>query len=822
MMPTVPHPSSSSSETHRKPSTVGKAAGRSGWSLALVLGWTLAVGQSPLNQVLPGAPRPASSQGQSGVNSGGPEAAAQIAETRLAEARAELATFSASSLTNVPAGASPQDVWFRRAALGRLVRLYEQQSSHAATLQKVQTRKADIAREAQAWTRFPDPPPYPVLLVDRLREETQAEHQRIRSGEAASRVLSQLTEDNRGALTQADEKLRQLHEQLESAADPTLAARLVWQRDQERLRSHLAAASVASLDLERQINQETLDGSRLRLGLLQRQLVVAGAATTFTQADLDQVTGQIDGRREQLERELAETQARQIAAKEALDRAREASREAQSLPSGGAAASQALELVSTREAQLDAADTAIQVLRVLLEGASTERSMWEMRFAAHANPSLDTLRASERRLETFTRRLHLWREYARQQMDGLASQIQLQEAGLNSLSPGTTAEALARDRLNACREQESMLLRLVRAVERTEHLTARWAEGLQTVEKGLPLTSRIRHVFSDTQSFLQRIWDFEVFTAEDSITVDGQRITGQRRVTVGKITMAILILVVGYWITGLVTALVEPFIVKRLRIETNQANLIRRWLRAFLVVCLLLFSLVSVKIPLTVFAFAGGALAIGLGFGTQTLLKNFISGLILLFERPFRVGDVLDVDGQKGTVTGIGLRASVIQLWDGTETLIPNSSLLENNVTNWTYTSPRVRFIVTVGVAYGSDPRRVIQLLHEAADRHGLVEKDPKPQVLFTQFGESTLDFELRYWVDFLKTNSAQVASDLRLMIANSFAENAIAIAYPQRDLHLHADRPIPVRLVSPPEAQAQAAPHPQPPAAPTLPPALP
>jgi small-conductance mechanosensitive channel len=208
------------------------------------------------------------------------------------------------------------------------------------------------------------------------------------------------------------------------------------------------------------------------------------------------------------------------------------------------------------------------------------------------------------------------------------------------------------------------------------------------------------------------------------------------------------------------------------------------------------FSLVSVKIPLTVFAFAGGALAIGLGFGMQTMLKNFVSGLILLFERPFRVGDVLEVSGSRGTVTEIGLRASVLQLWDGTETLIPNSSLLESNVSNWTYSSRKVRFAVCVGVAYGSDTRRVMQLLGEVAERHGVLEKEPQPQVLFVDFGESALNFELRFWVDVIKANSAQIASDLRQMIAGTFADNGIVIAFPQRDLHLDMARPLAVEIV--------------------------
>jgi small-conductance mechanosensitive channel len=348
-----------------------------------------------------------------------------------------------------------------------------------------------------------------------------------------------------------------------------------------------------------------------------------------------------------------------------------------------------------------------------------------------------------------------------------------------------------------------MMLRMLRAIERVERLTQRWDEGLKAARAELPIGSRLQDLFSDTRSFATRLWSFELFSAEDTITVEGQKITGRRSITLGKIVLAILILGVGYWITGLISFVVEPVIIKRLKIERNQANLIRRWFRALLVACLVVFSLISVKIPLTVFAFAGGALAIGLGFGMQTLLKNFVSGLIILFERPFRVGDVLDISGQRGTVTGIGLRASVLELWDGTETLIPNSALLENNLTNWTYTNRRVRFAVRVGVAYGSDPRRVIQLLNEIAERHGLVEKEPKPQVLFSEFGESVLAFELRYWVDVGRANAAQISSDLRLMIASAFAESGIVIDFPQRDIHLHASRPIQVEVVDGPKATA-------------------
>ncbi len=748
------------------------------------------------------APGPGRLPGQTGSPGGGPPTAAvaQSTEGRLAEARANLAaaeTPGEAALTNAPAGISLQDVATRRALLSRLVRLLEQQLSNATELDATKGRRAELARKAQAWSRFAEPPPYSILLADRLREEIQAERLKIASGEAAVATIDQLMGENRKELTQTEERIRQFNEQLEGAKDATAATRVSWQKDLERLRGQVAAASVAVLDSERQLRQEVLAESRVRVGWLHRQVVLVDAGARFTQADLDLVMARIESDRQQLDRELSEAQARLGIVFRAAEAAREELRGAQARPeTGPAATARALETVATREAQLETAQAAVRMLRLLLESESIERTMWEMRFAAYDSRSAQTLGESERRLGIFTRRMNLWRDYQQQQMEVSPSQIELQEARIRGLAPDSDLLPLARERLAALRERDQLLQRLVRRMEHVQRLSQRWAEGLRASEGQLPFLGRLQNMFADAGSFAHKLWTFELFAAEDTITVEGQKITGKRSVTLGKVILAVVILGLGIWVTGLVARFTEPIIVRRLKIEANQANLIRRWFRAFLVVCLVLFSLVSVKIPLTVFAFAGGALAIGLGFGMQTVLKNLVSGLILLFERPFRVGDVLEVSGQRGTVTEIGLRASVLQLWDGTETLIPNSSLLESNVSNWTYTSRKVRFSVTVGAAYGSDTRRVMQLVGEAAERHGVIEKEPKPQVFFTDFGESTLNFELRFWVDVIKANAAQVSSDLRLMIAGAFADNGIVIAFPQRDLHLEMGRPLPVEIV--------------------------
>jgi small-conductance mechanosensitive channel len=707
--------------------------------------------------------------------------------TKLAEARTALAATEALvsvSASNLPSGVSHQDVATRRALLHRLVRLYEQHLRSVEELKVAKSRRAALSREAQDWVRFAEAPPYSILLTDRLREAIQSEQLSIISGEAAVTSIDLLSAENKLTLADAEEKIRQFNEQLEGAKDPAAAASISRQRELERLRSQVAAATVGELDLERQVRREILAENRIRLDWFQRQLIIADASATFTQADLDKVTGQIDRERQQLETELADAHSRRDTILRALETSRTVSNPDKT------------PVMANLEAQLLTTDGMIRTLNLILETTNVERTMWEMRFTAFGSRTAEDLRQSGSRLKNLTRRLDLWRDYQQQQLVVSPSQIELLETWIGNLPSDSPMLPLHRERLAALREADQLLLRLVRRIDRVERLGQRWAEGLRAAEGRLPFLDRAKNLFSGAGSFVERVWTFELFTAEDTITVEGQEITGKRSITLGKIIKALLIVGVGYWITGLLVRLIEPILIRRLKIEANQAKLIYRWVRAFLIACLVVFSLVSVKIPLTVFAFAGGALAIGLGFGMQTMLKNLVSGLILLIERPFRVGDVLDIGGQRGPVTQIGLRASVLQLWDGTETLIPNSFLLENNVSNWTYSNQKVRFSITVGVVYGADIRRVIQLLGEVAERHGVVETFPAPQVLFTDFGESALNFELRFWVNVIKANAAQVGSELRQMIATAFAENGIAVAFPQRDLHLNATRPLPVVLV--------------------------
>jgi len=195
---------------------------------------------------------------------------------------------------------------------------------------------------------------------------------------------------------------------------------------------------------------------------------------------------------------------------------------------------------------------------------------------------------------------------------------------------------------------------------------------------------------------------------------------------------------------------------------------------------LFVFALNLVKIPLTLFAFLGGALAIGVGFGAQNLLKNLMSGIILLIERPLRVGDIVEMGTTFGSVTNISIRASTVLSSNGIETLIPNSNFLENVVTNWTYSDRRVRREIKIGVPRSASTRQVSDLLLSTAQRHGQLLKDPAPKVLLQDFAADTLMYSLQYWTEFRAGMDPDVvASDLRFMIETAFKEAGLSKTAP-------------------------------------------
>lgn len=256
--------------------------------------------------------------------------------------------------------------------------------------------------------------------------------------------------------------------------------------------------------------------------------------------------------------------------------------------------------------------------------------------------------------------------------------------------------------------------------------------------------------------------------------------------------LQILALPIAVWLAYYFIKKSSAFIISRLKQKGLEPDLILLIQRLYFIITLLLLiftTLALLNVPLGAFAFVSGAVAIGVGFGAQNIINNFISGWILMWEKPIRIGDFLELGDVKGTVETINTRSTLIRRTDGVHMLIPNSHLLENTVTNWTLVDRLARAQVRVGVAYGSPTKLTEELIYEAVNGHELVLKEPLPEVAFEDFGDNALIFDAYFWIDTGGEKGLRgIKSDVRFKIEELFAANNIVIAFPQRDVHLDGE----------------------------------
>jgi len=262
---------------------------------------------------------------------------------------------------------------------------------------------------------------------------------------------------------------------------------------------------------------------------------------------------------------------------------------------------------------------------------------------------------------------------------------------------------------------------------------------------------------------------------------------GGQRITVGLVLLAAVILYGAFVLSWGLQSLLMENVLSRRQMDTGARISIARLVHYALVLVGFFIALGALGFELKNVTIIGGALGVGIGFGMQTIVNNFVCGLILLFERPIKVGDVIQIsDGQQGRVLNLGLRATTIRTFDRAEIVVPNSDLIAGQVVNWTLGDRNIRLTVPVGVAYGSNVETVMRVLTEVADGSPRVLKEPQPVVLFLNFGESSLDFELRVWIaDF--SDQWIIKSELVREIDRRFRSEGVEIPFPQRDLHLRS-----------------------------------
>ena len=279
---------------------------------------------------------------------------------------------------------------------------------------------------------------------------------------------------------------------------------------------------------------------------------------------------------------------------------------------------------------------------------------------------------------------------------------------------------------------------------------------------------------------VSRIFDITFFTIN------------QTPITLASLIVFVFIFVIFLTLSKLLTRTLNSRVLSRLQIDEGTRYNLERVLNYTIGIIGAIVAFQFIGIDLSGLAVIFGLLSVGIGFGLQNVTSNFISGLILLFERPIKVGDRVTVGDTEGDVTAINLRATTIRSVNNISIIVPNSEFISERVINWSYGDKKVRLDIDVGVSYDSDLDKVLKTLTDIAVENELVLKAPEPEVHFTEFADSSWNLQLRCWIGDPK-QSWTVRTAINCAIVHRFRENDIEIPYPQRDLHIRSAVPAPV-----------------------------
>ena len=265
---------------------------------------------------------------------------------------------------------------------------------------------------------------------------------------------------------------------------------------------------------------------------------------------------------------------------------------------------------------------------------------------------------------------------------------------------------------------------------------------------------------------------------------------GDVTITPAVLLSVVLILIGAFWLSRFVRGVLRRNVFRRTHLTIGTQETIARILHYIIMLLGVFIAIQQLGVDLTTLAAISAVLLVGIGLGLQNITSNFISALILLFERPVQVGDFVEVGGVQGRIRAIRTRSSVVETLDNVSIIVPNLNFITENVTNWSYRDSKVRIHISVGVSYGSDVDLVTETLMQVGRAHQEVLLNPEPAIQFLEFGDSSLNFDLLVWINDA-SRQYFIRSDLNSAVVKAFREQGITIAYPQRDLHIRTAVPI-------------------------------
>jgi small-conductance mechanosensitive channel len=652
--------------------------------------------------------------------------------------------------------------------------------THAEELAKA-AEEADRSFAAEPGAGLGREPPYPIALLDELLDALARTREQGAALEAAVAQAEAQLAEAKEAVDAREQERRAAKEAAEAATpDPAAGARAREDLRRAELASRVARERAVLAERQLANARAELEVQRKREQALARHVEWVEDHLALTPAELEEALAAIE-RREFAVRDGLERVAQEQKSAERSLAAAQKRFDAAPVPDPALVA----ELEARRLAQL-AAQRRAALLNEELERLAELRTLWQRRVKAlRGEASRAELRAWEQELAQLDADRDRERRLAEARLADVERQLEALRTRLPapSLTPSTASAAEER----WLREQERQL----------EALAALAREQLAGLGENARLAARTRRALGDREpSFAERlgdlrdwlaaVWRYELYAVDD------------RSITVGKVAGALLLFGLGVFASRALARGVTGLLRRRVGLDEGAAAAIQSLAFYLLLVVFFLAALRSVNIPLTAFTVLGGALAIGIGFGSQAIVNNFVSGIILMVERPIKVGDLVVFDGASGRVERIGPRSTRIRTFDNVHVIVPNSKLLETSVINKTLADDVVRTNVTVGVAYGSPTRRVEALLREIVVAHEGVLKHPTPTVMLQEFGADALTFVAEFWIRLSPlTDQRVVSSDIRHAIDETFRAQGISIAFPQRDVHLDTTRPLAVQVTA-------------------------
>lgn len=621
-------------------------------------------------------------------------------------------------------------------------------------------------------------PPYSLSFYDTILDKLITDDHKKETAILGISLAEKALADARAKLEESGQDLRKSKEKLGAMEPGEVTGKIRWELELARLK--LETAQVI-FDLQRTTSQNLSIEVRFaekNADVTQQNLVWVRKNLHFDNADLEKQIEDINRNRDDLKKRQKDQLRGQMKVETAWLQAQERLANARKKTD-----------IALAKARLEAADAEREASQQLLEQTedmlnllNQQEQVWRNRYAL-VKGGVDQ------------EKIDAWKKEIEAGKVKIERAVRLQESYQNSLQPQITSlekqlsdQGFSKDlrrelenRLGALRTLERGGVEYLSMLQATLRLNQRLLDEITHKREHVDLWKKLTELTGKATN----IWDLELWVIDE------------HGVTVKKLAMALIVLIVGFiffkriflfWVRGLLA---------RIHMKETTTAAVEKIINYIVVFLIILFALRVVNMPLTLFTFLGGAVAIGVGFGAQNLINNFISGFIVMAEQPIKIGDLVEIEGMFAMVEEIGARCTRIRTGGNVQILVPNSSFLEKNIINWTLSDKEVRAQVTVGVIYGSPVREVERLMLQVADEHNRVRKAPKPFVLFNDFGDNALIFDLYFWISMNRIMDRRIIeSDIRFHIDELFRKAGIVIAFPQRDVHLDTQKPLEFRLV--------------------------